>query len=269
MPDHADLIGGSTFRALVESGHIHPYPLARPPELREAAYRMRDRHFAALALVVAAELGCKTGGLAIRHADMAALLHCCERTAGTVMRDLASWGLVACTPFYERVGVGHLRCASLYRTTPGCRAIFNIGTRKRTGKTCQAKDIALRADQNDGVSGGGDAPDVGRQRQSLKGRGSPPVGKSTRAALLERLLSQHAAKVEQKLRDEWQKQRAAMLENERRRIQMLALEERDRPSSATQPPTGAGCSCELHPLGFVLSLCGSPRCEHNPTTKGN
>ncbi len=270
LPAADRVIGGSTFRALVEAGHIHPYPLSRPA-IVGARYAMRDRHFAALALVVAAELGCKVGGLVVRHADMAALLGCCERTAGSVMRQLVGWGLLSSTPFYERCGAGHARLASLYRVTAGAAEIFALRRIKRPGKNCQASDTVLRTDQEEVVSAGQNPADGSPGGSYERVRAQPPTRPQTpRSRELGRQLAEQTERIKAELHERSRHEFAALVARERGRVQLAALAERPHAPSAT--PASSGCTCETRTFGNGHTVLVSPgpcwpACDDNPSRK--
>jgi len=126
---------GSRYLELVAGGGVHAYPLvARSREVRPmptgAKWRLRDRHRLALAHVVTAHLVCKSVGFSVAHAEMAALLECSERTAGTTMRELVAWGLVESFPMYQPAGAVRLRRPSLYRVSAFAIELFDIRARR-------------------------------------------------------------------------------------------------------------------------------------------
>jgi hypothetical protein len=146
---------------MVQSGRCFPYPLLQRQGVRVempagAKWKLSDRHLRALGLVVAGHLSCKTKGLIISHATMGELLACSTRTAGTVMRQLASWNLLEVQPWFEPAGATNLRQSSLYRVTAFAVGLFDIKPRRSRSGSAAKSSAALAVVLPDDKSPAGD-----------------------------------------------------------------------------------------------------------------
>ncbi len=133
-PDLGNCLGGSSFLGLWRAGTAF-VPLGT--ELAE----LRLTHAQGIALwavvIATKRLGRTWEGLIIRHADMAEVLGCSPRTAGTVMRHLTALGYVVRRPWYDVEGRGHVRGACVYGVSD--RVLDLLGF-SGGGKNCQASE---------------------------------------------------------------------------------------------------------------------------------
>lgn len=188
VPSVYDCFLGPRFAKLVDEGALYPYPLeARKrtgpaPELPAgASWTLTARHRDALAFVVTAHLACGTRGLIISHETMSGLLACSARTAGTVMRQLVAWNLLATQPWFSSETGPSLRLSNRYTVTPF--AVFFFGL-ERLGKNCQAERTPPSGDANEvsAVADGpfGPAPDATPEDSAARVKARPDPEASTK-----------------------------------------------------------------------------------------
>lgn len=141
-PDPEACMGGTELLAYAAASKAYPFPVRRPAGNELGDLVLRDRHITALAWVLAVQRGFGRDALLITHADMAILLGCSERTAGTTMRYLAGLGLVTALPMFVAGGCGHAQLACAYRVSELALKLFRIrhGAAIGGGKNCQPSE---------------------------------------------------------------------------------------------------------------------------------
>jgi hypothetical protein len=135
VPKPYDCTLGDDYAVRVAEGKLHPYPLVYrvcdrtklPPH---AKWRLTSRHLELLAHFVTAHLVVKSQGFIASHGDMARLIGCSERTAGTRVRELVAWGLLDRLPGFVPGGMVTWRARSVYRVTAFAITLFDIGPRR-------------------------------------------------------------------------------------------------------------------------------------------
>jgi len=272
-------MGGTELRELAVRGKAHAYPLRRPEgsELRQMG--IRDQHLAALAWVLAAELGFGRQALIIRHEDMAMLLGCSPRSAGTYMRRLAELGLLEPLPLFVPGGTGHAQIPGSYRTTELARRVFGVRV-WRAGQTCQPSETPPTGDPELEVSPVGDgsigvpddstddnAPSVKARPAALLGSDEPGLEVPLVGArqLARRLLAEQAElaeRIERRLVTAFARERKSAL-------QALAVEvrlERERllATPADAPPRPVLDLGDLHPDDAAWLASRSPGAGRAP-----
>lgn len=194
LPARGRCIGGSSLVALRDAGSARPVDRVpaswcsnagcrdRMDHLRVCShgryFRLRPelvalglsrRQWAAIGWTLAAQFGYRGEWLLARHADMAELLDCCERTAGSVVRSLVTCGWLVRMPQYDTETVRviangksrqytcHMRGPSAYRVAQPVLDLLGIDGKGERGTplaTTPSKDYQAteKPDSNSSVS---------------------------------------------------------------------------------------------------------------------
>lgn len=172
--------------------YSHPGVTRHALALRDACWvrsegsTLTDGELAALGWIAAADLGLSQGGgVVIAHAELARLVGCSVRTAGTRVRRLVALGLLYRLPHFQPIGLSrHLRGPCVYALTPWVRGLLTAG------KFCQAgekdpdpeKGIGAPRSRPAAARGAGDAPAAGPKAENELYQAPEPKTGQTREA---------------------------------------------------------------------------------------
>ncbi len=119
----------------IESGSVRPFMfdaiavLALFPEGANAT----KRHVDVLRIVATATYAMERAGLVVKHDELGAQIGIKARRTGTVVRELVAWGLLTCTPTFERYGCVSSQRGNAYALGDDLRALLDRFV--RPGKT--------------------------------------------------------------------------------------------------------------------------------------
>jgi hypothetical protein len=156
LPDRRKLLGGRSLACLYVRGKAYAYPVTRTHELskpNENGPCLTPRLWLAIAWVLTAMLGYRKQGLYAKHRDMAALLHCSERTAGSTMRTLIDMGLVRAVPMHARCRSSGKHERKAYVFSVSARVMAFLQIRSVPDWICQPaeKHRVISASTNSGL----------------------------------------------------------------------------------------------------------------------